>query len=236
MISNVVRRTEEDRYNDQLDVIEANAVLESSGRFPSFLQEVEALIRVSGLIGIVGVRLLHKHNSISSAQRMVESERTRVTASGERIPVLETELVLRRDDQVPIIFSITPTGEPQSLEFSSSVGDSYAALNLSEHKDFLARFAQIVSSYSLGEVVGLCLTNRSFLERHLANEDCILVERTDHQRHSNVVYVENRKNISLDRMIQTSWTFLESGIGCGSVCERKSDRLHEVVDHHPTGD
>jgi hypothetical protein len=224
------------RYNSQLDVIRANNKLASSGQFPDFLARTEQLVHKFGVMGLFGVRLLHKHNDIGSDEIMVEFEGHRATRMGALVPVLETLCIKASGIEGPSIFVFARDGTPLPMEYSIQTSAAGTRGVLEKHRDFIRSFAREVYEYGLQDVIGLCVPNSEFCTKYMRSESSILVERSDHARRANVIFVGDRGDVDLSNVIQTTWTFTNTGIGCGAVCEEQDGGGHKKVDHIPDDD
>ncbi len=223
-------------YNSQLNVTSANNKLQNSRVLPELLARTEQLVQKFGVVGMFGVRLLHKHNNISIGERMVEFEGQYRTRTGKLVPVLETVRTKSSAVECPSIMALERDGTPIPLEYSMRISMSDTQDLAKKHGTFFKAFAELVHEYELQDVIGLYLINNEFSEKYISNSCSVLVERSDDIRDANIIFIEDPRDIDPSTVIQTSWTFTDAGIGCGSVCERQDDGGHKKVDHHPTGD
>jgi hypothetical protein len=205
-------------YNTLPTVEKADSLLKKRGDFEEFLIEARSRIENEQLRELLGFRLVHRHNTLASNQKMVE----RFGFSSENLPFFVTRPEnINIEDNVPASWLVTDKGllvfeystDPDVINFISTTYGSTLIKELSE----------AVLRYDLEELMAPSVLKRQNFEhfQHYGIKQKKLFQPLEHSEeihntHANVVLP---KLPQLDiKNIQTTWhLFLAKEVGCQPV-------------------
>jgi hypothetical protein len=191
-------------YNLLNDVESANTFLRSKGNFDDVLMEIGRLVIGFNLQNLLGVRLLHKHNDISSRQFMIEDQENSVSDG----LTLTTRRMNRSNinfDYIPSIWRCCVDGSIEPIEFCRSTLTDVEVSFFLTHMHIFQNIAVLIKSHGLEQVLGLCLLNKSSLPHDSDSE--ALVEYIDIFRSANIVKIRPKWMTSNLNYLETTWEF-----------------------------
>ena len=237
-----------DVYNRLYDVSEADAILERHGK-ANVTSSLCTLIRTFGFQTQLGVRLLHKHNTISKDEFMLE-QNGYIDNIGACLVTQPISLPTR---QVASVFANTwqiVNSRLIPLEFSEDKRASLAPAITRKFLAFTDAFAELVTDCGLANILGPCITTRTYFGQR-PHEDWIIVETNDPRRRANIVRFADPATYAEKQLIVTSWianyTRADSETVCKTHCEpgscisfsacvKDGEGNHEQRDTHSKGD
>lgn len=223
-------------YNLLHDICEADSMLSKAGRHESICRLLN-IINDHGLQDFVGIRLLHKHNSIDENEIMVENSEIN---DGELLLITRPISNDKNHNIFPNSWQLTGT-EFLPSEFSSGHLLSRVDINPSTKPEFFKQFGDTLELLNVAHILGPAVNCGDFVESKRGSEDVILVELTAINERANVVKYENRKDVDFTSMIETSWSMsskdgdiLESEIAATKSCKRVCPSVQNPPVHQGT--
>jgi hypothetical protein len=188
-------------YNGLPDVFWADSQLTALDR-PATLDRLAAVILEHRVENMVGIRLLHSHNHLSSGEHMLESEETDrlgesclatvATAGGHPAESsAPNSWQWSQGGWVPLEFSVDPLVEAD-YEW------------IREKQAFSADFAQALEALRATRLLGLAMIRRKFFARTLQGNTA-LIETTEPVRRANILRFDDASRYDAKNLIQTVW-------------------------------
>ena len=230
-------RVDVEAYNSLCDVETANRRLLAKGRAEALGRLGEAILR-HGLESELGIRLLHKHVTITPAEVMLEREE--IDALGRHC-LTSAPAGAESSSAHPNTWRLQRDGGFGAVELTHD-HTSPAASSLP--LDFLSEFAAGLKACEAEDLLALWLAPSAFY-RHRAHEDEILVEISSEQRRATVVRFADPGEYPRTTLIETSWrvarTDFEPTNNCSFYCAGNCIPMtacvtgpngHDRVSHH----
>jgi hypothetical protein len=204
-------------YNNLPSVEDSNSSLLKTGKMADFLDSARLAISEYDSINFLGVRLIHKHNTLLDGEIMNE-----IYSDSEPTPTIITSNRMTMKKSVPASWLITSNGF-EVFEYSTDIVPIGAFQYLSEHQQALDTIASIVKSFGYESYLAPSVIARDCFKDF--DEDSRLLERSrslrvvDREIHENVVTgVCSESYLKMDT-IQTSWSIQPVGkeVGCYKV-------------------
>jgi len=208
-------------YNQLPDVLDATNRLQARDK-PGTLDALAKVILEHGLQEQVGIRLLHKHNTVETDELMIEAE--------EVDPVCETKsLTTLADEAGQIHRRYGEAFAPNSwrwvgqkwlpLEYSVDSKAVHDSRLLQKMPKFAMDFAEGVDRLDARDLLGPCLVRRNFFEGYAAvtANGAMLVETTDASRRANILRFVDRAAYRPENLLQTVWRVVDR-VSAGSSC------------------
>lgn len=191
-------------YNSLSSVEAANAGLLESGNLDSFLAEASSLVSAYDSVDFLGVRLVHKHNSLVEGDIMLEE-----FTYDEGEPALVTsDKSITTEGAIPASWVMTPTGL-RAFEYSIDSAVSSGLQYLAEHPEFMSILASTIQKYALESHLAPAVLRLdafgNFDSTHHLVETSRVVTKSGKEMHENVVKGVPDAVHSTLNIIKTSW-------------------------------
>ncbi|HYF30897.1 MAG TPA: hypothetical protein VD993_07245 [Chitinophagaceae bacterium] len=191
-------------YNQLPDVLVADKKLTSLGR-TKVLDSLSKTILKYNLENVVGIRLLHNHNTIAPDEIMLEQEE--INEAGEYC--LSTIATNKNDAHTQGCANSWMLGARTltPLEFSVDPAVTTDSGSAIANQQFLREFYQDLVTLDAADILGPCVINRSFYKERMpaVADDILLVETTDAVRKANVLRFRNSAEYKPEQLIETTW-------------------------------
>lgn len=192
----------EELYNLLMDVEPADELLMTLNKL-QILHDLSAVIRRYRLENLVGIRLLHRHHTLSLGELMLEA--TLPDRTGQ--PTLTTSAVHRTE--VTRVFApnswMVFNGELYPMEYSVDAAVTSAADISVCYADFFREFVGTLAEAGATGLLGPCILRRAFIDIHQPAGNPALVESTDEELRANIVRFVPEGEYDWNKMIQTTW-------------------------------
>jgi hypothetical protein len=189
-------------YNLLPDVETADADLTQLGR-ASLLERLGDVIRAHDLCSKFGIRLLHRHNSISDTEVMVEREE-HSAALGHCLTTMAADAPQVSDAPLPNSWKLHD-GAYVPLEWSADAEVTSVVDPVGRHGEFFSDFAAVLSEHECAGILGPCVIARDFARRHRPSPSSIFIETCEDARRANVVRFDDPERYASQKLIQTTW-------------------------------
>lgn len=206
-------------YNSLPDVIVADKELTKMGR-DDILNPLLEVIKRHDLQKVVGLRLLHNHNHISTNEIMLEQEE--VNNNENCLTTMATKISQVKEGFYPNSWALNDSLIPLEYSPDSSIeNDCNLILN---NKSFIEDFKCEANKLGVNHLLGLYILKRRFFEECKPNIelDYELIETTDITRRANIVRFKISNDIEEDSLIDTVWAVQTDNITMG--CEKTNPR------------
>lgn len=186
-------------YNALYEVAEANKVLRSRGGEDTVGRYLSIVARAN-LQEHVGMRLLHKHNDISTDEIMLETAEfdqegfalvTAATRMDGTKNIVCNSWQATRDGYVPVEYSASVVMAP--------------AFDASEHADTFEELASALMKDGMSDLLGPCLNYSSYVSAFAPSIDAAFLEKTDFANRANVVRYVKRDDVAFQNSAKTKW-------------------------------
>lgn len=232
-------------YNELPDVMDADRTLRDRGKDALLMSFGDLFLR-HRVEDYLGLRLLHKHNSLGMDELMLEREERDVDGT----PCLTTIAAPLEDEATrsPANSWAVIGGRAVPLEFSN---DRRVAIGLTGRERFLEEFDELARLLNTDRLLGICVLQRDFYDKHRSGRGGeILIEETEPDRRANVLRFADEGRYPGAKLIHASWAFRQLSeaeiiAGCATYCEAgscvphtacvSSNDAHEPVEHHSQG-
>jgi hypothetical protein len=189
-------------YNRLPGVERAYRILAGNPSFELIMNEIGLTLARNNLEDIIGIYLIHRHNSIMDNEIMVQRANdhddgsVRFVTSKERIEDISEFLI-------PVAWQCVSNGEIEPLEYGLHSELGLPFYFFSENKGVFAEVGSILTENCCQDVLGLTILDQPLLAA--VGEGYIGTERTDTIRCANIVSLSPRSE-NIDA-ITTSWYF-----------------------------
>jgi hypothetical protein len=228
-------------YNASLLVDEAHKQLNGSLNKEKALQALCSVIKRHNLASEIGIRLLHRHNDISSGELMVED----VEVGSDKVLTLTTRPLgveaITNSEIHPNSWKFTD-GSYVPFEFSAKrvLAD---IVSPETRRACFEDMADVLKQFGVEEWLGPCVNLSPAFEAYKPNANSILSEVSDEDARHNVVRYVDQAEIDPGKTIETSWSVSLSPEGtspnrvCTRVCQILPDGRHQgTFVHRPSAD
>jgi hypothetical protein len=189
-----------DTYNALLDVADADEKIKKIGRNEAVDKLLSIILR-HGLEKSLGIRLLHKHNTIARDEIMVsdshfDEEGFALVTRANRAESISGKVVanswqLTEQGFIPSEFSHAHLVE-------SEVGPDVC-------REAFSEMAQAIESLNAFNLLGPTLNYSSFVKSHGSGEGWIFLEKTNYNERANVVRYVKCEDVALLKTRETVW-------------------------------
>jgi hypothetical protein len=203
-------------YNLLSDVETADAELSRRGRL-RLLENLSNVIRRHKVSSRFGIRLLHRHNTISGQETMLEDE--------EYNPKLGHCLVTVATDASQVKTPVGPNswqlcdGAYVPLEWSTDLQVASIAAPLATFGSFFRDFAGALAREDASHLLGPCIIARTFALRR-PSPTSIFIETCEEVRRANVIRFDEPARYAPHTLVQTTWVVATSTAEteCNATC------------------
>jgi hypothetical protein len=215
-------------YNALGEVEDAYRELSNRERsFDDFLDAFSALAYRHAVAGYVGAFLLHRHFRLADREVLVEAP---ATLAGGRPALIAAPSATAEKVGAPVRWAFV-NDQAVALEFSRDIACDEQWRGLSGSAQFISDLANLVYTYELAHLVGLCVTERAHLQRGDKQQ---YIERTF--REGSVVTLDAVSDAA-PQFIPTAWSprinmKCRSNARCMSLCSTGASG-HQKTGHMP---
>jgi hypothetical protein len=190
-----------DTYNNLPDVEWADEKLNSLEK-SKILETLSGVIIKHKLEYLIGIRLLHNHNSIDNSELMIEKEEIIDNS------YCLTTLASKKEDNIQNVVSNSwklCDGNFEPLEFSiDSMVIREFDIMISKSQ-FFKEFGNCLQDLGVDNILGPCIIRREFFGNRRTSDSALLVETSDQSRRANILRFENPEKYDTNSLIQTTW-------------------------------
>lgn len=204
-----------ENYNSLQDVLIADEELTQIGR-DDVLDPLLEIISKHKLQDVVGLRLLHNHNQISTDEIMLELEE--INSNENCLTTKAIKISEVKEGYYPNSWALDSTLIP--LEYSADSSVKYNSHLILNNEGFIEEFKIELDKLGVRHLIGLYILNREFFIKGIPGEsaDYNLVESTDADRRANILKFKKSCEIDRANYIDTVWAAQSKEITMG--CER----------------
>lgn len=223
-------------YNSLSDVADADETIKSRGR-EQIIHKLLSVILKHGLEEALGIRLLHKHNTIEPHEMMVANSLSDAKGFALVTQATRADSIARKI--VPNSWQLVEQGYVAS-EFSHVHLVETPDVGPATFPAVFVELAEMIKEFDLRNLLGPCLNYSSFVKSHSLGEGSIFLEETDYRERANIVRYVNREDAMTLTTRQTVWVAKrEIMAGAKSprfttVCECQCSVLPDSGDHQGT--
>ena len=194
------------RYNSLPAAEEADDLLKTNNKFPSFLEEAQSVAENYNFQSFFGFRLLHKHTVLEDDLKLVES--TQMTDSGFIFTTRPFNQKERDEDIiVPASWIATESGY-QVFEYSSDAAMvPYYEQIKRDGSDFLQKIHTLLYKYELQNLISPTIVGTA--KQLEAPDGTVLVEETYYEPFQSIISLTDISTYKEDSLIQTLWSLSE---------------------------
>lgn len=191
-------------YNSLPSVEDNDAALKASPQFIPFLKNTEEIITRYELEYSVGLRLIHRHFTLSDNQVMSESYEL-VQGTPSLVTQAHSYEEAEEREAIPAswIFSNVKQEEPLLLEASTDSAVRSGSKQLQKSPEFFDEMSKLLQETQLNNLFSVAILRRDSL---VAGEEQSYMEVNSHDTPKSVVQIWNDNN-TLGNTIRTSWSF-----------------------------
>lgn len=213
-------------YNSLSSVEESSLALQASPQFQPFLEKAEEIVTRYNFNNSIGLRLIHRHFSLSQNQLMVEQFDT-VNDIPSLITYPHTIEEAQAIDTVPAswIFSGNLKEEITLFETSTDSAVKAANLRLQQHPEFFDEIGQLLKDYQLNNLLSIAVLKRNSL---VAEEEQTYMEVSSEKENRSIIQLSKFED-ALKDSIRTSWSFKGPKELLCSYCRGFNGEQHVTV-------
>ncbi len=197
-------------YNQLPDVLDADKKLTALDRMKVLDTLCKTILKYD-LEEVVGIRLLHNHNTIDQNEVMLEQEE--INESGEyclstiATQKMNASLSARANSWKLGRGSCTP------LEFSLDETVIERSGTAISNNEFLNEFYENLIELDAADILGPCIIHRNFFKQRMPGDASVLMllESTDEERRANVLKFRDPGQYRPDQLIDTAWAAARPG-------------------------
>lgn len=210
-------------YNSLPTVEFANSIVNQQADFRELLENIGKDIVSHNCQDVVGVRLLHKHNSIEDNELMIEVEE--VVEGRQALSTVKTSGDVGYFTYVPNVWSCTANGDIVPLEYTDISCVSIDEDFFTDNGELFRSVSRRLAGHRLENLLGLTIISKPTFQfdgiTHAA------VEYSDIERDANIIIARRRDKLDRSRLIETTWDFSTSTMtsctpSCYSYCVQYS--------------
>jgi hypothetical protein len=179
-----------------------------------------------GLEDWIGIRLLHRHNSLTNGEIMLEAEEQHSTENAT-LTTMATRLSRIKHQFSPNSW-VAEGGRFFPMEYSQDAAIILGPDFPEEYREFFVEFEAVLSAFGVTKLLGPAILRRNFFDKHKPEAPAILVETSDDARRANTVRFVKEGQYDWNTLIQTTWTAINPAAEGDSACQDSHTALSAI--------